>query len=75
MENKKKKEIESKNFENYLQEINQCLEELNDENIGLHKSMEVYKKGMEYLKEAQKMLENAQLECNELKMQFEKKEE
>ena len=37
--------------------------------------MEIYKKGMETLKEAQKMLENAQIQCNEIKMQFETKEE
>ena len=64
-----------KDFEMNLKEIEECLEKLNDENIGLHESMEIYKKGMETLKEAQKMLENAQTQCNEIKMQFETKEE
>ncbi|MDY4426485.1 MAG: exodeoxyribonuclease VII small subunit [Helicobacter sp.] len=66
---------EKKDFEMNLKEIEECLEKLNDENIGLHESMEIYKKGMETLKEAQKMLENAQAQCNEIKMQFETKEE
>ena len=66
---------EKKDFEMNLKEIEECLEKLNDENIGLHESMEFYKKGMETLKEAQKMLENAQTQCNEIKMQFETKEE
>ena len=66
---------EKKDFEMNLKEIEECLEKLNDENIGLHESMEIYKKGMETLKEAQKMLENAQTQCNEIKMQFEIKEE
>lgn len=66
---------EKKDFEMNLKEIEECLEKLNDENIGLHESMEIYKKGMETLKEAQKMLENAQAQCNEIKMQFGTKEE
>ncbi len=65
----------NQDFESYLKEIEECLGKLNDENIGLHESMEIYKKGMEYLREAQKMLENAQMQCNEIKMQFEKKDQ
>ncbi|EES89562.1 exodeoxyribonuclease VII small subunit [Helicobacter canadensis] len=73
MDNKAAKE--NKDFEMSLKEIEECLEKLNDDNIGLHESMEIYKKGMKSLKEAQKMLENAQMQCNEIKMQFETKEE
>lgn len=62
-------------FEEYLDNVAQCLEKLSDDNIGLNESLELYKNGMEHLQKAQKMLENAQLQCQELKMQFTKDEE
>ncbi|TLD80620.1 exodeoxyribonuclease VII small subunit [Helicobacter sp. MIT 11-5569] len=62
-------------FEEYLQNVTQCLERLGDESIGLNESLELYKSGMENLQKAQKLLENAQVQCETLKMQFTKDEE
>ncbi|WP_297813974.1 exodeoxyribonuclease VII small subunit [uncultured Helicobacter sp.] len=59
-------------FEDYLSIISQCLEKLEKEDIALNECLEVYKEGMENLQKAQKILENAQLQCNELKMQYKK---
>ncbi|MDD6055091.1 MAG: exodeoxyribonuclease VII small subunit [Helicobacter sp.] len=63
------------NFEEYLEKITKSIEKLNDENISLNDSLRFYKEGMENLQKAQKMLENAQITCNELKAQYEKEAE
>ncbi|MBX7490134.1 exodeoxyribonuclease VII small subunit [Helicobacter turcicus] len=60
------------NFEEYLGNVTQCLEKLGDENISLNESLELYKNGMENLQKAQKMLESAQVQCENLKMQYTK---
>ena len=60
------------NFEEYLEKAAQCLEKLDDENISLNESLELYKNGMENIKQAQELLENAQLQCEALKMQYTK---
>lgn len=60
------------NFEEYLENVTQCLEKLGDENISLNESLELYKNGMENLQKAQKMLEDAQVQCETLKMQYTK---
>lgn len=72
---KKTNDTENKqevSFEEYLSIISQCLEKLEQEEITLNESLEIYKKGMENLQKAQKILENAQLQCDELKMQYKK---
>ncbi|MDE5591495.1 MAG: exodeoxyribonuclease VII small subunit [Helicobacter sp.] len=70
----KKSSISQKeNFENYVALIHECLEKLNNEEIGLQESMKLYKEGMETLNKAQKMLEEAKIQCYELKEQFAKK--
>lgn len=71
---KKINNTESKqvSFEEYLSIISQCLEKLEQEEITLNEGLEIYKKGMENLQKAQKILENAQLQCDELKMQYKK---
>lgn len=72
---KKTNDTESKqevSFEEYLSIISQCLEKLEQEEITLNESLEIYKKGMENLQKAQRILENAQLQCDELKMQYKK---
>lgn len=72
---KKTNDTESKqevSFEEYLSIISQCLEKLEQEEITLNESLEIYKKGIENLQKAQKILENAQLQCDELKMQYKK---
>lgn len=72
---KKTNDTENKqevSFEEYLSIISQCLEKLEQEEITLNESLEIYKKGMENLQKAQRILENAQLQCDELKMQYKK---
>lgn len=68
--NKKNNNIKSDSFEDYLIIIQQYIQKLSDENITLHQSMEFYKEGMQNLKKAQKMLEDAKIHCQELKAQF-----
>lgn len=58
------------NFEEYLEYATQALEKLGDENISLNESLELYKKGMENLQKAQKLLETAQVQCETIKMQY-----
>lgn len=60
------------NFEEYLEKAAQCLEKLDDENISLNESLELYKNGMENIRQAQKLLEDAQLQCETLKTQYTK---
>ncbi|TLD87578.1 exodeoxyribonuclease VII small subunit [Helicobacter sp. MIT 05-5294] len=66
---------EEKNFEDYLGIISQCLEKLEDENLSLNEGLKFYQEGMENLQKAQKILENAQLQCEELKTQYKKEEQ
>ncbi|WP_299547152.1 exodeoxyribonuclease VII small subunit [uncultured Helicobacter sp.] len=60
------------NFEEYLQQAEECLKQLDNEDIGLNEGLEFYKQGMENLQKAQKLLENAQLQCETLKAQYSK---
>ncbi|WP_297576193.1 exodeoxyribonuclease VII small subunit [uncultured Campylobacter sp.] len=55
-------------FEDRLKEIDKILELFNDKNITLKESLEAYKKGVTLLKEASKILENAKLQIEELKV-------
>ena len=68
--NKKNDNIKSDSFEDYLMIVQQYIEKLGDENITLHQSMEFYKEGMQDLKKAKTMLEDAKIRCQELKAQF-----
>lgn len=65
-ENKILDDIQSQDFEKHLQTITEALAMLEDENISLHKSLEIYKNGKEALMKAQKILDNAKLEFCEL---------
>ncbi|PZT49138.1 exodeoxyribonuclease VII small subunit [Helicobacter valdiviensis] len=67
MENK----ADIKNFESNIEKLKGFLENLEDENITLEKSLEIYKKSKMLLKENQIMLENAKLECVEITKQLE----
>ncbi len=67
--------MQTLNFEEYLDNISLILEKLGNDDIGLNESLELYKKGMEDLQKAQKMLEEVQLQCEELKAQYKKEEE
>ena len=52
-------------FEMKLEKINAILEQLNDKNLTLQNSVELYKNGVNLLKEAKQILENAELEIKE----------
>ena len=67
--------LEEANFEEYLKEITNALNKLDDENLSLSESMQHYAKGMEKLKKAQEMLENAKIQCTEIQRQFNKEKE
>jgi len=58
--------VEKNRFEDKIVEAQQLLEKLIDPEITLSQSVEVYKKGMNELEEAQKLLEDAKLEFKEL---------
>jgi exodeoxyribonuclease VII small subunit len=60
-ENKKEE-----NFETKIEEAGKLLEKLIDPEITLSDSVEVYKQGMKELESAQKLLDEAKLEFEEL---------
>lgn len=53
-------------FEIKLSKIDELLNSLNDENISLQDSVELYKKGVLLLKQARDILENAKLSIKEI---------
>lgn len=57
----------SENFETKLEYAKKILETLSDPEITLDKSVNAYKEGMEALKEASKMLEDAKASYEEMK--------
>ncbi len=54
------------NFEEKIQNAKELLEKLIDPQITLSNSVEIYKNGMNELKTAQELLDNAKLEFEEL---------
>lgn len=57
----------AQDFEQKLQEAKKILEQLNAPDITLEASVQAYKKGMEALKEATKLLEDAKLSIEQAK--------
>ncbi len=57
---------QSVSFENNIEEAKKLLDKLIDPEITLSTSVEVYKEGMKELESAQKLLDNAKLEFEEL---------
>jgi len=55
------------NFENKIEEAKKLLENLIQPDITLSKSVEIYKKGLKELEEAQKLLDEAKMEFEEYK--------
>ena len=55
-------------FEKKLKEAKELLEKLNDPEISLYDAMEYYKKGIKLLNEASKMIEEAKLEFEKIKV-------
>ncbi len=61
-----KDKIEQPNFENNIEKAQKLLEKLIDPEITLSSSVEVYKEGIKELELAQKLLDDAKLEFQEL---------
>jgi exodeoxyribonuclease VII small subunit len=57
---------ESTPFESKIEEAQKLLEKLIEPDITLSRSVEVYKKGLKELDEAQKLLDEAKLEFQEI---------
>lgn len=54
------------NFEELIELSKKSLDQLSNQNLPLKESLEIYKQGLTYLKEAQKLLEEAKLEYQEI---------
>ncbi|ABK83359.1 exodeoxyribonuclease VII small subunit [Campylobacter fetus] len=59
-------QIENESFESKIDKLNELLNKLNDENLTLLDSVELYKSGTKLVKEAREMLENAKLSIQEI---------
>ena len=59
-------DVKDINFEDKIKQAKELLDKLIDPEITLQKSVEVYKDGMRELEEAQKLLDEAKLEFEEL---------
>jgi len=55
-------------FEKKLEEAKKLLEKLNNPEISLYEAMQYYKKGIKLLEEASKMIEEAKLEFEQIKI-------
>lgn len=64
-----------KDFEGKIKHSKEILEKLMDPEITLEQSMKLYKEGMDEIKGAQKLLEDAKIEYEEIKKSFEAKGE
>lgn len=53
---------EKMDFEKLVELSKEALDSLNNQNLPLKESMKIYKQGLQYLNEAQKLLEEAKLE-------------
>lgn len=53
---------EKMDFEKLVELSKEALDNLNNQNLSLKESMKIYKQGLQYLNEAQKLLEEAKLE-------------
>lgn len=54
------------NFEELIELSKNSLDKLSNQNLPLKESLEIYKQGLSYLKEAQKLLEEAKLQYQEI---------
>lgn len=59
----------NQNFEEKLENAKQILEKLMDPEITLQNSLKAYEEGMKELSDAQKMLEDAVIKIQEIKLQ------
>ena len=61
-----KNEIEELSFEDKIKQAKQLLDKLIDPEITLQNSVNIYKQGMKELDEAQKLLDDAKMEFEEI---------
>lgn len=54
-------------FEDKIKQTKEILQKLNTQDLSLKESLELYKQGMQELKNAQNLLEKAKLEYEEIK--------
>jgi len=66
IENEQIDSQENQSFETKIEEAGKLLEKLIDPNITLSESVSVYKEGMDQLQKAQKLLDEAKLQFEEL---------
>lgn len=59
--------LPEQDFETLLQKAKESLNKLNSQDITLQESLNLYKQGMQDLKNAQRILENAKLQYQEIK--------
>ena len=57
---------EKKDFETLVELSKKALDHLSEQNLSLKESMQIYKQGLDYLNQAQKLLEEAKLEYETL---------
>ncbi len=60
------KDVKEVNFEDKIKQAKELLDKLIDPEITLQTSVQVYKDGMKELEDAQKLLDDAKLEFEEL---------
>lgn len=60
-------ELTEQDFETLLQKAKDALNKLNSQDITLQESLSLYKQGMQDLKNAQRILEDAKLQYQEIK--------
>lgn len=58
--------MNEKNFETLIERSKVALNRLNQDDLSLQESLEIYKEGLENLQEAQELLEKAKLEYTNL---------
>jgi exodeoxyribonuclease VII small subunit len=56
-----------KDYEEKLKQAKELLEKLNNPEITLYEGMEIYKKGVKIIEEAEEILQKAKLEYEEIK--------
>ena len=61
--------VEEQSFEEKINSAKKLLEKLTDPEITLSQSVKVYKNGMQEIEEAQKLLDEAKLQFEELSVQ------
>ena len=54
------------NFEQCIEKVNKALEELNNEDLSLEKSLNLYKAALLEIKNARQILDNAKLEVEKI---------